>query len=50
MNEKDRQDLAFVADVLSRFQREAGHGELVVKVQDGRVVMVEEVKKHKPAR
>lgn len=48
MKDQDRQDLAFVADVLSRFQQSCGHGELVVKVQDGRVVLVEEVKKHKP--
>lgn len=50
MNDQNRQDLAFVAEVLARYQTENAHGEMVVKIQDGRVVMVEENRKHKPRR
>lgn len=49
MTERQRQDLAFVADVLARFQKGGAHGEMVVRIQDGRVMVVEENRKHKRA-
>ena len=48
--ENMRQDTAFVVDVLTRYQRESAHGEMVVRIQDGRVMMVEESRKHKPEK
>lgn len=48
MNDQQRQDLAFVAEVMGRYQKEKAHGEMVIKIQDGRVVLVEENRKHKP--
>lgn len=48
MNEQQRQDLAFVADVLRPYQNDKGHAELTIKIQDGRVVLVTETRKHRP--
>lgn len=45
---RKRDDLAFVANVLSRYQDSSGHGEMVVRIQDGVVTVVEENRKHKP--
>jgi hypothetical protein len=48
MTDDQRQDAAFILDVLKPYQQSSGHGELIVKIQDGRVVMITETKKHKP--
>jgi hypothetical protein len=47
-SKRHRDDLAFVANVLSRYQQSDGHGEMVVRIQDGCVTVVEENRKHKP--
>lgn len=47
-DDQKRHDLAFVAAVIQEYQRENGHGELVIRIQDGRVILVEETRKRKP--
>ena len=49
-SKRHRDDLAFVANVLSRYQQSDGHGEMVVRIQDGCVTVVEENRKHKPEK
>ena len=48
MNEQQTKDLAAVVEVVTRQLCSKGHGEVLVKIQEGRIILINDTTKIKP--